>query len=230
VQGLKKTIDLNIKELKVFGDSEIITRQVKNTMHCNSPHLRNYQEEVDRLIEHFEDFNIIAVPRTKNTLADSLATATSRLSPLEYYESSKFTMELLYKPSVPNNISNWEVFEGDEQIVDFLTNQENFKYLAIDNEVFQEKLVETDQSNKKPWFHTIPKGVANLENLFELREIFKGSTNTKKGSSCPISETINLGTPENPKNINLGKIVAKEDMRDYLKLLREYQDAFAWSY
>jgi hypothetical protein len=49
-------------------------------------------------------------------------------------------MELLYKPSIPNSISNWKVFEGDEQIVDFLTNQENFKDLAIDDEVFQELL------------------------------------------------------------------------------------------
>jgi hypothetical protein len=43
VQGLKKAMDLNIKELKVFGVSEIIVRQVRNTIHHNSPHLRNYQ-------------------------------------------------------------------------------------------------------------------------------------------------------------------------------------------
>jgi ribonuclease HI len=43
VQGLKKAIDLGIKELKVFGDSKIIVRQVRNTIHCNSPHLKNYQ-------------------------------------------------------------------------------------------------------------------------------------------------------------------------------------------
>jgi ribonuclease HI len=42
VQGLKKSIELNIKELQIFVDSEIIVRQVKNTIHCNSPHLRNY--------------------------------------------------------------------------------------------------------------------------------------------------------------------------------------------
>jgi hypothetical protein len=35
VQGLKKAIDLNVKELKVFGDSEIIVIQVRNTIHCN---------------------------------------------------------------------------------------------------------------------------------------------------------------------------------------------------
>jgi hypothetical protein len=139
VQGLKKAIDLGVKELKVFGDSEIIVRQVRNTIHCNSPHLKNYQQEVHRLIERFDAFNITAIPREKNILADSLATTTSRLSPLEYYEASRFTVELLYKPSVPNNISNWKVFEGDEQIINFLTNQDNFKDLAIDDEEFQRK-------------------------------------------------------------------------------------------
>jgi len=76
--------------------------------------MRNYQQEVHRIIEHFEAFNITMIPRTKNTLADSLDTAASRLSPLEDYEASRFTVKLLYKPSVPNNISNWKVFEGYE--------------------------------------------------------------------------------------------------------------------
>jgi ribonuclease HI len=121
VQGLNKAIDLNIKELMVFRDSDIIVRQVRNTIHFNSPHLNNYQQEVHRLIENFEAFNITAIPREKNILA------------------SRFTVELLYKPSVPNNISNWKVFEGDEQIINFLTNQDNFKDLPIDDEVFQEQ-------------------------------------------------------------------------------------------
>jgi hypothetical protein len=82
VQGLKKAIYLNVKEIKVFGDSKIIVRKEKNTIHCISTQLRNYQEEVHRIIEHFEAFNIIMVPKTKNTLVDSLATAASRLSPL----------------------------------------------------------------------------------------------------------------------------------------------------
>jgi ribonuclease HI len=85
VQGLNKAIDLNVKELKVFGDSEIIIRQVRNTIHFNSPHLKNYQKEVHRLIERFEVFNIPAIPRENNTLVDSLATAASGLLPLEDY-------------------------------------------------------------------------------------------------------------------------------------------------
>jgi hypothetical protein len=148
-------------------------------------------------------------------------------------------VELLYKLSVPNNISNWKVFEEDERIINFLTNQDNFKDLAIDDEIFQEKLVETnpyvqkpeiDQSTDKPRSRMIPKGVSNLENLFDLRERFKGSMNTKTGSSCPMYKTINLGTPKNLKNINIDKTISKEERKTYLKLFREYQDVFAWSY
>jgi ribonuclease HI len=183
VQRLKKAIDLNVKELKVFRDSEIIVRQVRNTIHSNSPHLKNYQQEVHRLIEHFEAFNIAAIPRAKNTLVESLATTASKLSALEDYEASRFTVELLYKPSVPNNIANWKVFAGDEQIINFLTNQDNFKYLAIDDEEFQEKSMETDPRTDQPMdkskAHTIPKGIANLENLFDLKERFKGSRNER---------------------------------------------------
>jgi hypothetical protein len=43
---------------------------------------------VHRLIKHFEDFNIIMIPRENNIFVDSLATTASRLSPLEDYESS----------------------------------------------------------------------------------------------------------------------------------------------
>jgi hypothetical protein len=71
-------------------------------------------------------------------------------------------VELLYKPSVPNNISNWKVFEGDEQIIKFLTNQDNFKDLAIDDEVFQEQSIDPDprtgQPADKSKSHTILKG------------------------------------------------------------------------
>ena len=73
-----------------------------------------------------------------------MATTASRLSPLEDYEASRFTVEFIYRPSVPKNISNWKVFEGDEEIINFLTNQDNFRGLAIDDEVFQEQSTETD--------------------------------------------------------------------------------------
>ena len=46
IQGLKKAIDLSVKDLKVYGDSEIITKQVRNLIHCISNRLTRYQQEV----------------------------------------------------------------------------------------------------------------------------------------------------------------------------------------
>jgi len=100
-----------------------------------------------------------------------------RLSPLEDYEASRFSIEWLYKPSVLNNITNWRVFGGDEKIISFLTNEENFKDLAIDDEVLWKILVEKEYGEHntykynnmtQPKRHTMPIGVVNIENLFDL--------------------------------------------------------------
>jgi hypothetical protein len=87
-----------------------------------------------------------------------------------------------------------------------------------------------NQTIDKSKYHTIPKGIAKLENIFDLKERFKGPKNAKTSSSCPMHETINLGTPKNPKNVNLRKTISKEERKSYLKLFRWYQDVFAWSY
>jgi ribonuclease HI len=42
LQGLRKALDLNTQNLTVFGDSKIVVRQVKNSLHCLSQHLKSY--------------------------------------------------------------------------------------------------------------------------------------------------------------------------------------------
>ena len=58
LQGLKKSIGMNVKNIKVFGDSQIIVDQVRKRIHCNSLHLVRYQHEVWDLIDNFYSFNI----------------------------------------------------------------------------------------------------------------------------------------------------------------------------
>ena len=58
VQGLYKAIDLKVRYIKVFGDSEIIFKQVRNAIHCLSSHLKHYQLLVQDLTSHFSAFNI----------------------------------------------------------------------------------------------------------------------------------------------------------------------------
>ena len=43
IQGLYKAIDLDIKDLKVSRDSNIIVKQVRNTIHCHFGRLKHYQ-------------------------------------------------------------------------------------------------------------------------------------------------------------------------------------------
>ena len=43
-------------------------------------------------------------------------------------------------------------------------------------------------------------------------------------------EVINLGTKENPQNVNLGSDCTKEERIAFIRLLKEYKDIFAWTY
>ena len=77
LQGLRKALDLNIKCIEVFRDSQIVARQVRNSINCTSNNLKNYQQEVWDLMNKFEAFNIKSIPCTLNHEVDMLANAAS---------------------------------------------------------------------------------------------------------------------------------------------------------
>ena len=70
MKGLRKAIELKVRNLKVFGDSEIIVKQIQNQIHCISRHLKAYQNEVWDLLKYFNAFNIVLIPRFKNAATD----------------------------------------------------------------------------------------------------------------------------------------------------------------
>ena len=82
----------------------------------------------------FEDFNIKSIPHTSNHESDMLANAASNLFPSDDFCHDKFSVELIYRPSIPDNITNWRVFEDDEQIINFLHSEDTFKGSVIDDE------------------------------------------------------------------------------------------------
>ena len=107
LQGLKKALDLDVQNLVVFDDFEIVVKQVKNAIHCLSPHLKNYQTEVWGLIHKFLAFNISSIPRSSNSKIDLLANVASKLLPVEGLSPNTFLVELLFRPSIPDNITIW---------------------------------------------------------------------------------------------------------------------------
>jgi ribonuclease HI len=96
LQGLRKSLDMNIQNLVVFGDSEIVVRQVRDSIHCLSPHLKSYQSEVWSLMNKFSSFNINSIPRFNNAEADLLANVASKLLPTEGLSPNAFSVELLF--------------------------------------------------------------------------------------------------------------------------------------
>ena len=65
------------------------------------------------LIVNFDAFNINSIPRLKNAVADLLATLAARLVPT----NNRCTIELIFRPAIPNNITNLRVFDDNPQIL-----------------------------------------------------------------------------------------------------------------
>ena len=115
----------------------------------------------------------------------------------------KFFVELIYRPSIPDNIRNWRVFEENKQIINFLHSEDTFKGSVIDDEQ-HEALLQASTSKEKPEnSNIVPKNIVRMEKLFDLQEKFRRPTNTKTRSSTLLYEAMNLGTKQDPKNINL---------------------------
>jgi len=148
LQGLKKTIDINVKNLKVFGDSQIIVEQVRKRIHYNSPHLVRYQHEVWNLIHSFDSFNITYIPQGKNQDVDLMANMVAKLLPDFRLKKNKCSVEFIFRPSMLDNISNWQVFKDDEQILEFLHCEKTFKNAVID-EKEHEKLMNEREGEEK---------------------------------------------------------------------------------
>lgn len=71
--GLKKAIDLNIKNLLVFGDSLLVINQVNKLWKCNNIHLKKILNNIDHLKLNFTDIKFVHIKREKNLRADNLA-------------------------------------------------------------------------------------------------------------------------------------------------------------
>ena len=77
----------------------------------------------------------------------------------------------MYRPSIPDNVMNLKVFDDDQQVLYFLSPQDTFEGMAID-EADHEKYL-SDPSN------IIMNSVINLEKFYDLQDKFRQMTNCK---------------------------------------------------
>ena len=75
---LKVVIRLGIKRLKIFGDSELVGRQVEGVYGVKNSSLAAYRVAVKRIMEHFTSIEYKMISKNENKLADSLATLATK--------------------------------------------------------------------------------------------------------------------------------------------------------
>ena len=143
----------------------------------------------------------MSVPRSQNQEAYLLANVASKLIPSKNFTPDSFSVELIFRPSIPDNLFNWCVFYNDFQVLNFLTNDDTFKDSTIDEvtheENLQDFLVINDFCSIEKAFEKvkpIPNSVLRLEFFFNIQDKFKSIPNFKTNSSQMKYETINLGT------------------------------------
>ena len=98
--------DKGIKKLEVKGDSDLIISQVNKQFACKSERLRRYRDAILDLIPCFDHIEFIAIPRDLNVKADRLAVAASTLQRPPELVDEEVKMEVIFRPSVPDNVDN----------------------------------------------------------------------------------------------------------------------------
>ena len=162
-----------------------------------------------------------------NSEADLLANVASKVLSTEGLSPNVFSIELLFKPSIPDNITNWRVFDDDQQIINFLNMEDTFQGAVIDEGTHDENvhnfMVISDPRYPESisnMVNSIPKSIVRIEKFYDLHDKFKKSINLKKNSSSLNHEKVNIGTKDNPKNINLGMGCSEKERSAFIKLFK----------
>jgi ribonuclease HI len=221
--GLELCKDRGVKCLNIKGDSDLVIQQLKNKFACKSERLKGYRNTIWAMIEDLDALNLIAIPREQNSKADELAVAASTLSLPDSLINENISVEVIFRPSVPDNKNHWQVFDDDKQVIKFLTHMHEFSDFGI-NTIKEGCNYTGNVDNVK----TPPRRVVSLERDFDKLDGHKQREGSKK-ELCDHLE-VNIGTIEEPRMVKIGKTTPIEERVEIVKLLKEYRDVLAFSY
>ena len=77
INGLRITIELGIRCLDVWGDSQLVTDQVMKESSCHNAKMATYCREVRPLEDKFDGLELNHISRRLNEAADALAKVAS---------------------------------------------------------------------------------------------------------------------------------------------------------
>lgn len=142
------------------------------------------------------------------------------------HSSEKYEIEVLNRLAIPDNITNWQIFEDDQQVKNFIKLKEEFESTQVDQ---QNMLVESKENSEVLQLknNSIPKGLIPLEKLFDQNDMFKSSkiqANEEEVESC------NLGTSSLPKMIKSSKFLSVDMKFKYIEMMKRFVGVFTCIY
>jgi len=93
---------LNAKRILVYGDYELVIKQVRGEYQAKHPRMWAYHNVVLDILKLFLEYTLTCVPHIQNSIVDALAKATSSLK-IPMNSNNKFEIHVKHHPTIPNN-------------------------------------------------------------------------------------------------------------------------------
>ena len=173
-------------------------------------------------ISDLDALNLIAILREQNSKADELAVAASTLQLSDDLIDENISVEVIFRPSVSDNLNHWQVFDDDKQVIKFLTHMREFYDFCVNDKEEGCNYTGDDKLN------LVPRRVVTQEKSFNRQDGHKRKGDSKE-KLCDHLE-VNIGSEQVPRMIKVGKTTPIEERKEIVKLLKEYRDVLAFSY
>jgi hypothetical protein len=223
ILGLGIAKDMGIKILNIKGDSDLAILQVKNKFGCKSDRLKRYKNAIWNTMEFFDALDLVEIPREMNGKANNLAVAASTFQPTDELMNGHGKMEVIFRPSIPDNLDHWQVFSDDKQILRFMNNLQEFSGFKVGYKEEGHEYIEDDEPKENP----IPKDFINSEQICDRHDMYKRKRETTKPREYI---EINIGMDQDPRMIKIGKGTSEKERKDLINPVKEYRDVFAFTY
>ena len=103
------------------------------TYQAKHPRTRAYRNLVLDLLQSFEEYQLSIIPRSQNHIVDALVVAASVFK-IPIYPNIRYQIDVKHRPSTPDNVKYWNIFEDDSHTNKFLTLSYEFENLTIDGD------------------------------------------------------------------------------------------------
>ncbi|XP_074346432.1 uncharacterized protein LOC141685216 [Apium graveolens] len=97
IAGLKLTSDLEAEVIDIFGDSQLVSRQINGDFKTHNERMTQYLTRTQELLKKFSSWKMSNVDREENQWADSLAKLASSNLPVNL---SPIDVDVLATPSI----------------------------------------------------------------------------------------------------------------------------------